>query len=81
MNREVQVRFCEGLGVKFPGPTRHSRPGQPRLQVHYFRFASISGRELTAFLTVAKCQNRTHAPQQTTCLVHRLFDHLVGDGK
>src|SRR5262245_5663281 len=23
MNREVQVRFCEGLGVKFPGPTRH----------------------------------------------------------
>ena len=25
MNREVQVRFCEGLGVKFPGPTRHNR--------------------------------------------------------
>jgi hypothetical protein len=24
MNREVHVRFCEGLGVKFPGPTRHS---------------------------------------------------------
>jgi plastocyanin len=23
MNREVQVRFCERLGVKFPGPTRH----------------------------------------------------------
>ena len=23
MNREVHVRFCEGLGVKFPGPTRH----------------------------------------------------------
>ena len=22
MNREVQVRSCEGLGVKFPGPTR-----------------------------------------------------------
>src|SRR6516165_4296934 len=22
MNREVQVRFCERLGVKFPGPTR-----------------------------------------------------------
>jgi hypothetical protein len=26
MNREVQVRFCEGLGVKFPGPTRHQLP-------------------------------------------------------
>jgi hypothetical protein len=22
MNREVQARICEGLGVKFPGPTR-----------------------------------------------------------
>src|SRR5258708_702031 len=32
MNREVQVRICEGLGVKFPGPTRpplivDNRPG------------------------------------------------------
>jgi hypothetical protein len=26
MNREVHVRFCEGLGVKFPGPTRHEQP-------------------------------------------------------
>src|ERR1700737_803929 len=25
MTRECQVRFCEGFGVKFPGPTRHSR--------------------------------------------------------
>ena len=25
MNREVQVRICEGLGVKFPGPTRQER--------------------------------------------------------
>src|SRR5215217_9500424 len=25
MTRECQVRFCEGLGVKFPGPTRHNR--------------------------------------------------------
>jgi len=27
MNREVQVRICEGLGVKFPGPTRHGTGG------------------------------------------------------
>jgi hypothetical protein len=26
MNREVHVRICERLGVKFPGPTRHSLP-------------------------------------------------------
>jgi hypothetical protein len=25
MTRECQVRFCEGLGVKSPEPTRHSR--------------------------------------------------------
>src|SRR2546430_10862536 len=25
MTRECQVRFCEGLGVKFPGPTRHEQ--------------------------------------------------------
>ena len=24
MNREVQVRICERLGVKFPGPTRRA---------------------------------------------------------
>src|SRR5213078_712751 len=26
MNREVHVRFCEGLGVQFPGPTREKIP-------------------------------------------------------
>jgi hypothetical protein len=26
MTRECQVRFCEGLGVKFCGPTRQTRP-------------------------------------------------------
>ena len=24
MNREVQVRICEGLGVRLPGPTRRA---------------------------------------------------------
>ena len=31
MTRECQVRFCEGLGVNLPGPTRQSRHfGRPR---------------------------------------------------
>src|SRR5436190_23572544 len=32
MMREYQVRFCERLGVKFPGPTRHvwTAPALPR---------------------------------------------------
>ena len=29
MNREVQVRICEGLGVKLPGPTRRRHRGRP----------------------------------------------------
>jgi hypothetical protein len=28
MNREVQVRICEGLGVKLPGPTRQNEPSK-----------------------------------------------------
>ena len=30
MTRECQVRFCEGLGVKFPGPTRQNIPNRQR---------------------------------------------------
>ena len=33
MKREFQVRFCEGLGVKFPGPTRQKRRSQPKRPV------------------------------------------------
>jgi hypothetical protein len=33
MNREVHVRICERLGVKRPGPTRHSRLGAGKLEV------------------------------------------------
>ena len=29
MNREVHVRICERLGVKFPGPSRQTRPCRP----------------------------------------------------
>jgi hypothetical protein len=40
MTREYQVRFCERLGVKFPGPTRQLRL-LPRRNTGG-RFASIS---------------------------------------
>ncbi len=35
MMREYHVRFCEGLGVKFPGPTRQLEtfPALPRMSV------------------------------------------------
>src|SRR4029077_9907115 len=52
MNREVQVRFCEGLGVKFPGPTRHER----RIALHSPRAdigADIVGRRFVPMAVIA----------------------------
>ena len=43
MMREYQVRICEGLGVKFPGPTRHSRPGRARIRSSYVCYVHKSG--------------------------------------
>ena len=36
VNREVQARFCEGLGVKFPGATR------PDIPARNFQIASFT---------------------------------------
>jgi hypothetical protein len=45
MTRECQVRICERLGVKFPGPTRHrDRGGRTHTTVHV-RFAPKAGCE------------------------------------
>src|SRR3974390_2910106 len=41
MTREFQVRFCERLGVKFPGPTRQQR--RSRELAERVRLTSISG--------------------------------------
>ena len=38
MTREYQVRICERLGVKFPGPTRQPRPRRSEPHVHAFPF-------------------------------------------
>ena len=40
MMREYQVRFCERLGVKFPGPTRQLR--KPRYQHKFSRMPPIA---------------------------------------
>src|SRR5207302_692588 len=40
MMREYQVRFCERLGVKFPGPTRQ-KPALPRRSIAV-RFTSMT---------------------------------------
>src|SRR6516165_912803 len=53
MMREYQVRICERLGVKFPGPTRPSqlcRTMQPSVEI-----ASVSRLILTNDLDTADC--------------------------
>jgi hypothetical protein len=41
MMREYQVRFCERLGVQFPGPTRHGEKNPTRAYV--VRSTSVNG--------------------------------------
>src|SRR2546426_7488848 len=60
MTREYQVRFCERLGVKFPGPTRQTatKTEAPLCQLpaaDYHRH----------WLSSESCHNRTYAVQQT----------------
>jgi hypothetical protein len=52
MMREYQVRFCERLGVKFPGPTWHN-PNLPHRNSND-RFTSISGHLGAATETVCR---------------------------
>jgi hypothetical protein len=42
MNREVQVRFREGLGVKFPGPTRQGRRSDQQGYVPFFQLPPLA---------------------------------------
>ena len=73
---DSQARFCEGLGVKFPGPTRQTRPSRaasrtsaypPKLTVK----ADVRVRQLSAISGPAQVQQTQQA----------LLDHLVGAGK
>jgi hypothetical protein len=40
MNREIHVRICERLGVKFPGPTRRREQSRSLLRSHNLRIGS-----------------------------------------
>ena len=48
MTREYQVRFCERLGVKFPGPTRQKH-ALPHCNSNG-RFTSISGHKVDVLI-------------------------------
>ena len=58
MMREYQVRFCETLGVQFPGPTRHSRQSQAGPLAHPCPQHPHTDRKFKARLFVAMCHKR-----------------------
>jgi hypothetical protein len=61
MTRECQVRFCERLGVKFPGPTRRSRhSSSTRRQIArtYLVFADVEGKLDVLRVECARCQRK-----------------------
>src|SRR5208337_2811531 len=58
MTRECQVRICEGLGVKFPGPTRL---GCAKTKSDLVLMPS--GRQVFAFF----CSAPDHRPQDSGC--------------
>ncbi len=68
MMREYQVRICEGLGVKFPGPTRQL--GRSRRAARFGKAAPIRSRRLcfvplrfTSHSLRARVQNRLRTVQ------------------
>jgi len=66
MMREYQVRICERLGVRFPGPTRHWR--------RFWRVRAMSAYPLIATdertsRGSGSCQEETHATQQKSIFI------------
>ncbi len=55
MTRECQVRICEGLGVKFPGPTRQFPLSPLRNIAGRFTSGSSHNRDKAALTLRANC--------------------------
>jgi hypothetical protein len=71
MTREYQVRFCERLGVKFPGPTRHEAT-MPQALLMSATTSTGHAERLGFFCSVPQ-------PDLSRCSnVLQLLDHLVG---
>jgi hypothetical protein len=64
MNREVHVRFCEGLGVEFPGPTRPTRTRRPPASGSAYWGAGISLNRTIASLARLNQTAQRRTPHQ-----------------
>jgi hypothetical protein len=69
MNREVHVRFCEGLGVKFPGPTRQIRPLRGAAE----NGRCTSSREGLALAASHRGPNRVRMSKPADCKIDELL--------
>jgi len=74
MMREYQVRICERLGVKFPGPTRQSRRGGRSHTIVYVRFALIATESMRRENPPLRAIRR----HMQCSKIAMLLDHLVG---
>src|SRR3984893_7669397 len=68
----------EGLGVQFPGPTRHFRPNRPGFAFGPCRLRSGSDRSAALPRSVAMCQKPTHAVQQKRRHYRIILSALAG---
>ena len=66
--REYHVRICEGLGVKFPGSTRHSRPSHFVPVLNNVRYASDSDHSKYESELTLWANHVISAPQKTMSL-------------
>src|SRR5712672_2722767 len=58
MNREVQVRICEGLGVKLPGSTRPRPKSRPAASGSAFWGETVAAATCSAWPLVTHCGSR-----------------------
>src|SRR5947208_15481573 len=94
MTREYQVRFCERLGVKFPGPTRQNLPLPHRntddrfaptnrhylmVTFEYQPLPRLTNRHSAAQSRISSISNFANpSPAQLSMEMGKLMDHLGG---
>jgi hypothetical protein len=71
--REYPVRICEGLGVKFPGPTRQSRPKRDVRSTSAFPLIATEER---TWPEVAACSTSSGVGASTTTRISRCGNAL-----
>src|SRR5258708_33594770 len=70
MNREVQVRICEGLGVNLPGPTRPRPKSRPAASGSAFWGEPVAAATCSAWLPVTQTHRVARSHQYASRGLH-----------